>query len=1273
MSRFIFRYIPFWLASFLFIGVYKIPLEYSSADAVIMSRTSHQSLQTNTFNLAHSHLGGFNLIDASAGTGKTYAICALVMRLLLEKSLGIDQVLVVTYTEAATEDLRQRIRQKLRQTLQALEKNQSDDPFLQEYLPLIANTDDAKQQVADALRGFDEAAICTIHSFCQRMLLENSFESNTLFDSELVADDSHILREVAEDYWRLNFYNESDLFSQYAAEQINPDILYNFLTTFLPHPALKFVPAFEPDDLCFKVSALEKEYRAAYKAVCEAWSKARAEASKDLLYSEALNRITYRKEKIPALLAAMEAMAAAGKPSTILFDDFKLLTRGTIISKTKSKHTPNTLPFYDLCENLQQCHSALVQQYDSCLIAKKKKLTEFFRSEFDKRKEQQNIFSFDDLLRKVHGAISGVGGVTFARNIAEKYRAVLIDEFQDTDPLQLEIFTTICKDRTPLFLIGDPKQAIYSFRGADIFTYMDAAASTQLVPYTLNVNHRSTPGLVKAVNTLFSSASLPFVYDAITFQPVEPAPKEKPESLTIDGRQEPPFIVWHISKKGSGANKEKLTKTVARQIIITAVAAEITNLLALAADNRAYIDSRKLLPGDIAILVRKNDEARKMQEALTARQVPSVLHSGENLFVTWEAREMTLLLEGVGTPGSLPMVKTALLTRIIGLEAATIDPVLPGSESMIEKWLLRFRNYHEIWNRHGFIQMFWTIMAENQVRERLLAMKNGERSLTNFLHLAEVLHQEAAERGLNITALIDYLHEKIADQQTKNVEHQLRLESDADRVKIITIHKAKGLEYPVVFCPFTWEGSRLSSAASCICHLREGSDTKSELVFDVGSPDLNKHLQLAREEELAENLRLLYVALTRAVHRCYLFWGSFKGADTSAPAYLLHQGPAAVAARTGPDLKTYVTKRYASMSDEEIGSDLQSLARTSGDTISVRSSPAISADRLLMPKDTNIDLRCREFTGTVAADWKISSFSSLISSRPVSARLIPDIEETLPGRDDFPLEPTPHEKKQSPAIKKHDIFSFPHGPEAGTMLHDLLEKIDFSIMADNAGQNLVYKKLQQYGYDSAWAPALTQMLIHLAKVSLHHEIPQLQFSNIPKENCLHELEFYYPLTRIIPETLKSVFGSKALNVAYPEFETFMDQQLDKLTFSPSMGFMKGFIDLVFKFGSKYYLVDWKSNYLGAATSDYHRDRLNDIMVSGFYFLQYHIYCLALYLYLENRLPGFDYATHFGGVFYVFLRGIDHRLGADYGIFHGLPTLSLMDSLRANLIAESITC
>jgi exodeoxyribonuclease V beta subunit len=1250
-----------------------------------MPKTTCQSIRPRTFDLARSPLQGFNLIDASAGTGKTYAICSLVLRLLLEKNLTIEQILVVTYTEAATEDLRGRIRQKLRQALHAVNHPPGDDAFLHEYLATIKDYPKAAQRLSEALRSFDAAAIFTIHGFCQRMLLENSFESNTLFDTELVTDDSYLIKEIVEDFWRRIFSQCSNLFSQYAADKITPDLLHDFLGPFMPHPFLRFIPAIEFATGCSNFSESEIEYNNAYSAVCNAWAGARKEVLQDLLYSQVLNRNMYKKAKLPALIGAMDAMAAANRPSPYLIEKFILLTSSKIAAGTKAKKTPQILPFYEYCEDLMQARNKLHARYDKCLLALKKRLFDSYRHELNLRKERDNVFSFDDLLRRLHKALSGAEGTSFARTIALKYPAALIDEFQDTDPLQFEIFKTIYDDRSLLFLIGDPKQAIYSFRGADIFTYMDAAAGSPLAHHTLGVNHRSTPALVKAINTFFCRSENPFVFDAISFQPVSAAQKNNPEQLTIDGHQEAPFILWYLDGGAKSSNdspsrqskNHRISKTAARRLIISRVATEVCRLLNLASEDRIRINKRKLLPADIAILVRNNDEARKMQRALLETQVASVLHSGADLFASEEAKEMLLLLSAIATPGNLRKIKTGLLTRFIGLKADTINLLQRNSSANgkgIEFWLTKCRTYHDLWNRYGFIQMFWAVMQENRVRQRLLASENGERSLTNILHLAEILHHEAVSQGFNITALLGYMQDRLADKQTKNIEHQLRLESDEDRVKIVTIHKAKGLEYSVVFCPFTWEGTRLNPKKGCLFHQQKNGE-KTELVFDAGSTELDSHLQMALQEELAENIRLLYVALTRAVHRCYLIWGPINGAETSAPAYLLHHGLSKTewpenAEPLQDNFRQRVADRFAGLSDHEILAELQELAAAAGGTIKISTGEDLPATNLLDPKDSLLSLQYRKFAGSITRDWGISSFSSLTAKRSAFMQANQPLHDLVPDRDAVSPPLIISEKQTDGEDNRYDIYSFPYGARSGTLLHELLEQADFC-NEQPVAEHLIYEKLHYFGYKTTWYPAIKQMLANLGNVRLHIDIPALKLCNIPPASCLHELEFYFPLARLSPDDVKHIFRTNVFNGSAENSKLFA-KQLDRLTFAPSRGFMRGFIDLVFEYQGKFYLTDWKSNYLGSHIENYRQEKLLESILSGYYFLQYHIYTLALHLYLEKRLPGYQYENHFGGVFYVYLRGLDQNLGPDYGIYYDLPSFSVIERLSEKLLPGRTT-
>ncbi len=505
----------------------------------------------------------------------------------------------------------------------------------------------------------------------------------------------------------------------------------------------------------------------------------------------------------------------------------------------------------------------------------------------------------------------------------------------------------------------------------------------------------------------------------------------------------------------------------------------------------------------------------------------------------------------------------------------------------------------------------------------------------------------------------------------KNIEHQLRLESDEERVKIVTIHKAKGLEYPVVFCPFTWEGLRVNPKGGCLFHLQE-DDKKTELIFDAGSPELENHLQRARQEEMAENLRLLYVALTRAVHRCYFVWGPINGAETSAPAYLLHQGfienasstPACEAENT---LMQKVADRFSGLSDHEILADLQDLAAAAEGTIRISTAEELPEICLQNNESGSIPLRYRKFNGAIASDWKISSFSSLTATRSIEMDSIQTDQDRVLDRDEI------HAVQPMPAVqteekdKTLDIFSFPHGARPGTFLHELLEQSDFSKELPVA-EHLIYEKLHYFGYETSWYPIITEMLENLGNVPLHKDIPDLKLSNIPHANCLHELEFYFPLSRVTPDAIKRIFCTKDLHGSAVKKTTVMDRQLNRLTFAPARGYMRGFIDLVFEFEGKFYLLDWKSNYLGFNIENYRQDKLGESILSGFYFLQYHIYCLALHLYLQKRLPGYQYESHFGGVFYLFLRGVNKNLGPGYGIYHDLPDPSTIEMLNTQFLA-----
>ena len=511
-------------------------------------------------------LSGLRLIEASAGTGKTHKIIELFIRLILEKELTVDQILVVTFTEAATEELRDRIRKALR--AKKVELSIEDiAPENKKNILLLQN----------ALINFDEAAIFTIHGFCFRILKEQAYESSSLFDTELITDQDHLLQETLDDFWRKNFYNLSPAFAAYALQaNYSSEGFLKLFSGQLQNPLLKIIP----DDTEPEINTAETPFKLAYAEASDSWHKNNEEIKTLFMTSNSLKQNIYKKESIPKWAAEFDNFFSGESPSIIFPEKLIKLTPSELEKGTKKGGTPPGHTFFYLCENLIEKSNALTAFFDRRLLSLKKDLLKNAGTTLKQKKAHHNVLYFDDLLFNVYYALDGSEGSHFAEKIRNKYRAALIDEFQDTDPIQYKIFKKLfIHKNTCLFLIGDPKQAIYSFRGADIYTYMHAAASAAANSHhTLAVNYRSNHGLVKAVNTIFSLVQAPFVFDEIAFQPVSSSAQQNNEYLAIDNQEKAPFVLWFFDRsqadRDSGKGEKKppqpISKNLAQQRIITA-------------------------------------------------------------------------------------------------------------------------------------------------------------------------------------------------------------------------------------------------------------------------------------------------------------------------------------------------------------------------------------------------------------------------------------------------------------------------------------------------------------------------------------------------------------------------------------------------------------------------------------------------------------------------------------------------------------------------------
>ena len=1186
-------------------------------------------------------LSGRNLIEASAGTGKTYAIAALYLRLVIEKGLTPGQILVVTYTEAATEELRGRIRTRLREALEVFSGAVTDDPILR---GLAANRNGAgpgplpaRDRLNLALTTFDLAAIHTIHGFCLRALQDHAFESGSLYDTELVTDQTPLLREIVDDFWRTTFFTgEGHLLRHVLADGMSPDSCGAFLKEMLAGPELRIMPAYDG----VAVEAVEAACRSAYEAVAAAWPADRAAVT--ALLSDDRNMSQAAGWYPPADLAAhcrgMDAFLSGGDPWEPCPAFERFTTTGVVAGTKQKRGTPPVHPFFELCEDL----AAGVRER---LLLLKWELITFARQRLPARKREANVRFFDDLLADLAAALKRENGPSLAASLRETYRAALIDEFQDTDPVQYGIFRRIYGEADlPLFLIGDPKQAIYSFRGADIFAYLEAAGDVEAGRrFTLTENWRSSPRLLAALNRLFAGGGRPFVYDEIAYHPVRAGNEKSGTAFLLPDGGESPLQVWLVPPGGGDGG---LKVGDANTLIPAAVAAEISRLLRAGRYGTALVDGRPLLPQDVAVIVRNQWQAGYVQEALRAAGIPSVMRCDRSIFATGEAREICTLLAALADPGDETRVRTALITDLLGRNGDEIAALM-DDEPAWDVCLQAFRDYHRCWLERGFMAMTRTLLSGEGVRGRLLRRPDGERRLTNLLHCFEVIHRAGHEGGLGIEGQVAWFSERVGRGESAE-EYQIRLETDEMAVRIVTVHLSKGLEYPVVFCPFLWGGLKGEKG---VVSFHDGYT----LVKDFGSPGYDRHRALAGREALAESLRLLYVSLTRAKFRCYLVGGKFHDRnrrnrpETSPLAYLFHTSEAT---RGAADVVTLQEEEVKTLSAVRMAEQYEALAGGGGE-IAVLPMPDPGEIIPLPPAGEGpAGLRCRRFPGGIEQNWRVASFTSF-ARHGGGEQELPD-RDLSPAAVEPPLSLTPAEPQGM------TIFTFPRGAKAGIFLHEIFEQLDFSAGIDAAA---VAEGLRRHSFSPEWLHPVCSMVRNVLAAPLGTSRDPFTLSDLRPGSWITELEFFFPLRFVSVETLGGPL--RRWRGSSPAVD--LEALCRALSFRPVRGMVRGFMDLVFEQGGRYYLLDWKSNHLGSRAEEYGPATLAAAMASNLYPLQYLLYTVALNRYLSLRVAGFDYASHFGGVRYLFLRGIDPQRGEEFGIFRDLPPAGLMRELTELLV------
>jgi exodeoxyribonuclease V beta subunit len=1216
------------------------------------SARGEATLSYREFDPGTAPLDGCNLIEASAGTGKTFTISRIYLRLLVERGLPVSSILVVTFTEAATQELKERIYETLHAALHALSTpgaKGNSDPFFEQLFSRV-NPEVARQYLTLALRSFDSAAVHTIHGFCHRVLLEHAFESGAMFSTDLITDQSELLDETACDFWRRTFYGASPLFIAYANKEgvTGPAFfrqLFEVRKGVQTHRVLPVDPI-DPD-----AAAVESQVAYCFADVKDLWH-ATHDAIVAALHAPSLKKNIYSPKIVRNMVNGMTGFIDREYGDPHYFEGLGKWTAAVLARGTKKDCAIPSHPFFEACERLYDCMNRLSETYRQKILFLKVRFLSLSMEALDKEKSRRNLVSFDDMLLRVHRALGDPSSGPFLKRVlGATYKAALIDEFQDTDPVQYEIFNAVFGRDVPLFLIGDPKQAIYRFRGADIFAYFKACQNATN-RFTLSKNYRSDKNLLGAINALFSLPRSPFAFDEISYRKVNAGLTGSERALFIEGERQIPFKLW-LHERPDAASVRALSRTESVADITRAVAAEIANLIDDGAYGRALIGNKPVLPGDIAVLVRTNNEAAQVQEVFLSCGIPSVIQISESVFSTYEAFELRILLASLAEPKRPDLLRGALATSFFGFNAAAIDR-LATDEHAWNHWQSRAIDYHDRWQRDGIFPLLRTLMTEERLRTRLLARAGGERSLTNIIHLAELLQLASSRTHAGIAAIVKLLSTKWNDDAVASTpeEEMVRLESDADAVRIVTIHKSKGLEYPIVFCPFNWRPSESrpdkQNKRPILFH-DPGHDRAATLALDQDA--IERCRPLADEEALAENMRLLYVALTRARSCCYCVWSDAKGAESSGLAWLLF----------GANLdKPYIPSLKAVMmalSDKEIAERLRHAFRDEGDTLEISPLP-IAEPLALEPKAPHtLELACRAFTGGILPPRRVLSYSSLAHPALFSIKESPDYDTLFTPQADLAS------AAEAPLADEKNIIDFPRGAKAGIFLHDIFEHLDFELAASPQTEKFVREKLSEHGFDAAWEESVTSAIRCTVNVVLDPRL-DLRLAHLSPAHCLKEMEFYFPLKPFSNTRLFELAG-ESTETASP----LRTGTLSALELTKAQGHLKGYIDLAFEWQERYYIIDWKSNFLGAQSANYTIDALMKSMRNEHYLLQYHLYTVALHQFLSLRRPGYSYAANFGGIYYVFLRGIDDDSNSTNGIFFDRPSEERVRELRELLLPE----
>lgn len=1214
---------------------------------------------------------GLTVIEAGAGTGKTYSISHLVPRLLLEGALpDLAKLLLVTFTKDAARELSERVRRVLTRLAGPPEPDEAatarDVAALRGLLDPAQNpaAPAARARLDRALLDLDLLSVSTIHAFCQRTLQQEGSLCGLPVLPEVVTDDAAYLEPIVRKRWIEALSADATLAALATAQDWDLAAALGFIDTLRRCHRARSEPAVAPyaqlrarlDELCAALAA-DDDRRAvlAHLEKVAGWNKGASLAS----VSAALAPLLAQE---PATLAFWQAL-----------EELCLLPGRISKRRAADKALVAALPAFPWFAAASELHALTGRLQWAWQHA----LADHALPELEAGLAMRRLITQDGLIGALYRALHRRGregeaqSARLAGRLAERYHVALIDESQDTDPRQFAIFRRIFLEASPsrrLLLVGDPKQAIYGFRGADLSTYFAARAEAG-ARYTLTRTHRAPAPLVGAINTLFGRERA-FHHPGMEFARAESALAHD-RQLLREGMPCPRLEAWVVPEDEERDYSSRNRRIAALSAHVATAIVDLLHhgeLRTTPGDGGAPSTVR-VTPRDFAVLVATNDQAHAMAEALQARAVPAVVNSGADVFASDEARELHVLLQGILDPRRIARLRAALATRLLGLDAlaiATLDtPPAGDGEAPAVLWLDRFTRWHETWFTRGLAALLSALEAPDIAVTRRLAFVplTGERRATNHRHLTDLLLEAAREEAPLPAELVRWLGQQIvrAGDRSQAEERQLQLSSDRAAVQVVTMHKAKGLEYPLVFCPYLADSLRKPEGFAQIAAQPEAAGAAAPVADTLVNLDLLD--EDTREErrrqlvavQLEERLRLAYVALTRAqVCAWFCSYRVASQSDLGSPLDWLLRPIVELATHPAwsPEWVELVRAGGTARHEAalvELGARPADGAGADAPPIGYRPPPAPGDERYSpvaadapSPAEAPASLAALP-APFVPPSWRITSFSTLTREKhahgvPVSFE--PSVGAALPGAT-----------SGAAALL---FLASPGGASVGTAIHDWIEAWDFSPPDPAAlARHIAVARLPAPRQDqAAWGPALTGLFEALRLVRLPGcgDAPLHELCPEPHGSEWH---FHLPLVGALSAAeLARCFAAHAA----PAHRAYAPL-LAALSEESFRGLLQGFIDRLVRQGSAWGVIDWKTNRLGAALSDYDEDDLLRCAMESHYLLQTHLYLVALRRYLR----GISLAdAPLAGAWLVFVRAI--APGETRGVLHIRPPGEMLDAL-----------